>query len=155
MAPRPGWIAVLDELRALVAEANALTLAEYAGRLAERTGVRVSGSTLCRALHRPVGSADISARIGPSPMAWCAKTLRAEEQDRPDLVGERAAWRAELAALDPDRLVFLDESGIDTRLTRTHARAARGSELWARCPGGTGNGLPCSAPWRATVWSPA
>ena len=49
----------LDELRALVAEANALTLAAYAGRLAERTGVRVSGSTLCRALHRPVGSADI------------------------------------------------------------------------------------------------
>jgi transposase len=49
----------LDELRALVAEANALTLAEYAERLAERTGVRVSGSTLCRALHRPVGSADI------------------------------------------------------------------------------------------------
>ena len=42
----------LDELRALVAEANALTLAEYAGRLAERAGVRVSGPTICRALRQ-------------------------------------------------------------------------------------------------------
>jgi transposase len=42
----------LDVLRALVAEANALTLAEYAERLAARTGVRVSASTLCQTLKR-------------------------------------------------------------------------------------------------------
>ena len=42
----------LDDLRALVAEANALTLAEYADRLAERAGVKVSGPTLCRALRK-------------------------------------------------------------------------------------------------------
>jgi transposase len=44
--------AALDALRTLVAAANALTLAEYADRLAERTGVRVSGPTLCRALRQ-------------------------------------------------------------------------------------------------------
>jgi transposase len=73
-----------------------------------------------------------------APPAWpgAQKTLRAEEQDRPDLVGERAAWRAELAALDPKRLVFLDESGIDTRLTRTHARAARGKRALGKVPWG-------------------
>jgi transposase len=63
------------------------------------------------------------------------KSLRAAEQDRADLVQERAAWRTELATLDPDRLVFLDESGIDTRMTRAYARASRG----ARAPG--------SVPW--------
>ena len=42
----------LDALRALVAEANALTLTEYAERLAERTGLRVSGPTLCQTLKR-------------------------------------------------------------------------------------------------------
>lgn len=53
VAQRPGWMGKsLDELRALVAEANALTLAEYAGRLAERAGVRVSGPTICRALRQ-------------------------------------------------------------------------------------------------------
>ena len=42
----------LHVLRDLVREANALTLQEYAAQLAERTGVWVSGSTLCRALRR-------------------------------------------------------------------------------------------------------
>ena len=59
--------AALAVLRALEAEANALTLAEYAERLAERTGVRVSGATVCRALRRPVGSADISPRDRAKP----------------------------------------------------------------------------------------
>ena len=73
-----------------MAEANALTLAEYADRLAERTGVRASAPTLCRALRR----------LG----LGAQKTLRAAEQDRPELVAERAAWRAELAQVDPDAL---------------------------------------------------
>ena len=54
------------------------------------------------------------------------KTLRAAEQDRPDVAEARAAWRAELAGIDPRRLVFLDETGIDTRLTRAYGRAPRG-----------------------------
>ncbi len=32
----------------------------------------------------------------------------------------------ELAGIAPRRLVFLDESGVDTRLTRAYARAAPG-----------------------------
>src|SRR3954467_14937681 len=39
-----------ETLAALVAERNDATLAEYADRLAERTGVRRSASALCRAL---------------------------------------------------------------------------------------------------------
>lgn len=58
------------------------------------------------------------------------------EQDRPGLAQERAAWRAELAQVDPSRLVCLDESGIDTRLTRTHARAARGERAHGTVPWG-------------------
>ena len=37
---------------------------------------------------------------------------------------------------DPDRLVFFDESGRDTRLTRTYARAPRGQRVVGRVPGG-------------------
>jgi transposase len=48
----------------------------------------------------------------------------------------RAAWRAEAAGIDPARLIFLDESGFDTRLTRTHARAPRGRRALGRAPGG-------------------
>jgi transposase len=46
-------------------------------------------------------------------------------------VEARAAWRAELADIEPRRLVFLDECGVDTRMARIHARAPRGR----RAPG--------------------
>jgi len=52
------------------------------------------------------------------------------------VVAARAAWRAEAAGTDPARPVFLDESGFDTRLTRTHARAPRGRRAHGRVPGG-------------------
>jgi transposase len=38
--------------------------------------------------------------------------------------------------VDSDRLVFLDESGLDTRLTRRYARAPRGRRAVGRIPGG-------------------
>ena len=37
----------------------------------------------------------------------------------------RRAWRVELAGVDPGRLVLVDETGIDTRMARSHARAER------------------------------
>lgn len=44
--------AALETLAAIVAEANDLSLAEYAARLSERTEVTASGSTVCRALQK-------------------------------------------------------------------------------------------------------
>ena len=41
-----------------------------------------------------------------------------------------------MAQLDPDCLVFPDESRIDTRLTRTHARAANGKRAPGAVPWG-------------------
>lgn len=37
---------------------------------------------------------------------------------------------------DPNRLIFLDESGLDTRLTRAYARAPGGQRAIGRIPGG-------------------
>ena len=51
-------------LAALVAERNDATLAGYADRLAERTGVRRSASALCRAL-KALGLARKKRRSGP------------------------------------------------------------------------------------------
>ena len=48
----------------------------------------------------------------------------------------RAAWRADLAGVDPARLIFIDETGIDTRMTRAHARAARGERAVGKVPRG-------------------
>jgi len=51
---------------------------------------------------------------------------------------ERAAWRQEVAAgrLDPAGLIFVDESGIDTRMTRRFARARRGERARGAVPFG-------------------
>ena len=70
-------------------------------------------------------------RLGPEE-----KTLRAAEQDREDVAEARTAWHAELAGIAPERLVFVDETGIDTRMTRTHARAARGRRAPGKVPWG-------------------
>lgn len=62
------------------------------------------------------------------------KTLRAAERDREEVARARAAWRAELAGIDPQRPVFLEESGIDTRLTRAYGRARRGQRVLGKVP---------------------
>jgi transposase len=48
----------------------------------------------------------------------------------------RQAWRAGLAGIDPARLIFIDETGIDTRMTRAYARAARGRRAVGKVPWG-------------------
>ena len=75
----------------------------------------------------------------PAPgLAAQKKTLRAAERDRADVAEERAAWRAEVTAgrLDPTGLIFVDESGIDTRMTRRFARARRGERARGAVPFG-------------------
>ena len=51
-APRLDAAALEKLAAAIVAEANDLSLAAYAARLLERTGVAASGPTVCRALHK-------------------------------------------------------------------------------------------------------
>ena len=48
----------------------------------------------------------------------------------------RRAWRADLAGGDPGGLIFVDETGIDARMARTHARAARGRRAPGKVPWG-------------------
>ena len=48
----------------------------------------------------------------------------------------RAAWRDELAGVDNERLVFVDETGSDTRMTRPYARDARGERAVGKVPRG-------------------
>jgi transposase len=45
-------------------------------------------------------------------------------------------WRDEVRRIDPADLVFIDETGLDTRLTRTHARAPRGERAHGTVPRG-------------------
>ena len=48
------------------------------------------------------------------------------------MAAARAAWHPALAGIAPERLVFRDESGLDTR--QTHARAPRGERAAGHAP---------------------
>ena len=50
------------------------------------------------------------------------KTLHAIEQNREDVKAKRNAWKASQPEMDIDKLVFLDESGINTGMTRLYGR---------------------------------
>jgi transposase len=64
------------------------------------------------------------------------KSRRAAEQDRPDVKARRDVWHEELSDVDPERLVFLDESGAQTDMTRTRGRAPKGQRVVAAVPAG-------------------
>ena len=63
------------------------------------------------------------------------KIPRAEDQDRPDVQQQRREFSAKLAGLDPRRLVFVDESGANTAMTRTYGRAPVGQRVYTNTPG--------------------
>ena len=49
---------------------------------------------------------------------------------------ERAEWREHQPALDVTRLVFIDETGANTHMTRTRGRSSKGERCHASVPGG-------------------
>jgi transposase len=79
------------------------------------------------------------ARCGdfsPPKTSASKKIVHASEQDRPDVAAARAAWKADQPALDPARLVFIDETGTSTNMARLRGRAKRGQRVVGRVPWG-------------------
>jgi len=62
------------------------------------------------------------------------KTLAAAEQNRPDVAEKRARWHERLAVEALDHLVFVEESGANTKMTRRGGRALGGRRLVAHIP---------------------
>ena len=118
---------------------------ELAEKLVKAKGVKVVPSTLSKFL---IGCG-LSFK----------KTLRASEQDRPDLIKARAEWkdaRQPIMRQQRGRLVFIDETGTNTKMTRPRGRSLRGCRLNSKAPFGHWGtqtfvaGLKCDgliAPW--------
>jgi transposase len=64
------------------------------------------------------------------------KTLHAAEQDREDVKAAREEWREKQPSIDPRRLVFIDETGTSTNMTRLRGRAPKGQRLIGKTPHG-------------------
>jgi transposase len=64
------------------------------------------------------------------------KSAHAAEQDRPDVLKQRQVWFDGQLDLDPERLVFIDETGASTKMARLRGRAPRGQRLRVGVPHG-------------------
>jgi len=76
------------------------------------------------------------AVLRPSPDHAQKKSAHADEQSRPDVLIRRQAWFDGQLDLDPERLVFIDETGASTKMARRHGRAPRGQRLRSSVPHG-------------------
>lgn len=70
--------------------------------------------------------------VGTSPQ----KTIYATEQDRPDVALARRLWREGQSGFNFAKLVFVDETGTTTAMTRTHGWGRKGEKLYGRTPHG-------------------
>src|SRR3954471_391846 len=100
-----------DVLLAAVEAEPDSTLEELRRRVLEERGVRASISTIWTFLDR-------------HDLTFKKKSAYAAEQDRPDVLEEREDWFEGQLDLDPDKLVFVDES-FATRGARADAGAGR------------------------------
>jgi transposase len=108
----------LERLRELIRQQPDATLEECRQRL----GTSCSTMTISRALRK----------LG---LPRKKKIPRAQEQDRPEVQEQRREFCEELAGTDPSRLVFVDECGANTAMTRTHGRAPVGERVYGSAPG--------------------
>jgi transposase len=63
------------------------------------------------------------------------KTLHASERDTPGVKRKRRDFRRKLAAVAPECLVFVDETGAHTSMTRRYGRATVGERVQGAVPG--------------------
>lgn len=110
------------EIIALIAATPDITLEEISAHLKNAHGETFVVSTIWRCLDRHG--------------LTFKKTAHASEQERLDVVAARCAWIATQAELDPRCLVFVDETGASTKMTRAYGRSPRGARCIAAIPHG-------------------
>lgn len=107
----------LERLRGLVQEDPDAALET----LKQRLGVDGSIMIVWRALR----TLDITIKKKPP---------HASERDRPEVRKKRRSFRRKVKPIEPERLVFVDETGVTTAMTPTYGRAPRGERIEASAP---------------------
>nr|WP_010583658.1 transposase [Schlesneria paludicola] len=64
------------------------------------------------------------------------RTLIASEQDRSDIVEQRVQWHATQPTIDPNRVVFIDETYAKTNMRRRYGCSIIGTRLIEKPPCG-------------------
>ena len=67
-------------------------------------------------------------------LTYKKKTPHPSERDEPRVKAKRRRYRAKVRQIEPGRLAFVDETGVNTSMTRSHARAPRGERAIGSAP---------------------
>lgn len=115
---RPSQLAGCEKgIRAMVEEHNDYTLSEYCELWEERSGVRVSESTMCRFL-------------GKLKLTRKKKTQRNRKLKEEEVQKARVEYWQVIKVFDPRNLVFLDEMAILLGIMRMMARSIEGTRAY-------------------------
>ena len=90
---------------------------------------------LCQQLEVPCSRSALARALEKLKLTRKKKTLHAQERDTPENQAKRQAFRTTIATFDPHRLVFVDETGTNTVMTRAYGRAPRGERVVGTVPG--------------------
>lgn len=112
-----------EQLRRWVAADHDLTLAQLQLKLREDRGLRISQTEVGRALKR----------MG---LRRKKKSLHAAERDTKENRKRREEFVERLRWIAPDKLIFMDESGVTTSMTRLYGRCLGGARIHEATPGG-------------------
>ena len=97
------------QLREYLKEHPDATLAE----IRTDCGLSVSLSAICQALQR----------LG---LGRKKKVVFASERERPEVQAKRLTWKHKTCQIDAQRMIFIDQTGVNTRMQRDHGRAPPG-----------------------------
>jgi transposase len=75
-------------------------------------------------------------RALPHGLAFKKKTFRPAELSRPDIEQARGLWAQTITQVAHRRLLFIDESGAKTNMTRLYGRGPRGARVYDHVPHG-------------------
>ncbi len=92
------------------------------------------------------------ARAVPRWIRREKKRIRPLEQLRPDVLEKRKAFLRKVRRIPVKRLVFMDESGLNQSMTRSHAWVKKGTEFVQRTPKDWGKNLTLLGALRVTGW---
>jgi len=81
-----------------------------------------------------VSDSTVSEFLVEHGYTWKRKTFRLKEKDAEALLEMQAKFVVEVAGLDPEKVVFLDECGANEAMTPTRARALEGERAFAPRP---------------------
>ncbi len=104
------------------------TQQEMAYKYEEKTGVKVSSYTIGRGFKRIIYTRK-------------KKSLRATERDRDDVRKKRTEHEEFVESEESDKFVFVDETGANTKMTRTHAWSPKNERAEDSAPANWGKNI--------------